>query len=142
MFLNYAEAANEAWGPLGNPKGYAFTAQSILGKIRARAGIAAADPYLKSNVGSDQKLFRDLIRNERRLELCFEGSRFWDIRRWNLTNTMKEYAKGMSITNNAGAKTYSVINVEPRNYIDYMIFPPVPYSAVMKSGLIQNKGWN
>jgi hypothetical protein len=142
MFLNFAEAANEAWGPLGNPKGYAFTAQSILGQFRVRAGIAAVDPYLKTDVGTNQALFRDLIRNERRVELCFEGSRFWDIRRWNLTNTMKENAKGMSIINNAGVKIYTVINVEPRSYSDYMIYPPVPYAVVIKSDLIQNKGWN
>lgn len=27
----------------------------------------------------------ELIRNERRLELCFEGFRFWDLRRWRPT---------------------------------------------------------
>jgi hypothetical protein len=142
MFLNYAEAANEAWGPKGDPKGYGFNAQSVLQQIRKRAGIAVADPYLLSDVATDQVKFRELVRNERRIELCFEGSRFWDIRRWNLINTMKTTAKGMSITNNAGIKTYSVIDVEPRRYSDFMIYPPIPYNEVIKSGLIQNKGWN
>lgn len=141
MFLNFAEAANEAWGPTG-ATGFAYTARDILAKIRTRAGIPASDPYLLTDVGSDQTLFRDLVRNERRLELCFEGSRFWDIRRWNLIETMKETAEGMSITFDGTTKTYNVIDVEARNYSDHMIYPPVPYSAVIKSGLVQNKGWN
>jgi hypothetical protein len=141
MFLNFAEAANEAWGPLGNPKGYSFTAQSILGLIRVRAGIPSADPYLKTTVATDPALFRNLVRNERRIEMCFEGSRFWDIRRWNLVNTMKETAKGMSIINNGGVKTYTTVNVDTRRFSDYMIYPPVPYAEVIKAGLIQNNGW-
>jgi hypothetical protein len=142
MFLNFAEAANEAWGPKGDPNALGITAQSVLQQIRKRAGITAADPYLLTSVGTDQAKFRDLVRNERRLELCFEGSRFWDIRRWNLVNNMKATAKGMSIINNAGAKTYTTIDVEPRRYADYMIYPPLPYAEVLKTGLIQNKGWN
>jgi len=142
MFLNFAEAANEAWGPKGDPKAYGFTALSILQQIRKRAGIPAADPYLLTSVGTDQSKFRDLVRNERRIELCFDGSRFWDIRRWNLVNTMKETAKGMNIINNSGVKTYSIIDVEPRHYSDIMIYPPIPYVEVIKSDLIQNKGWN
>jgi hypothetical protein len=141
MFLNFAEAANEAWGPTGNPNGYAFTAQSVLRQIRGRAGIPAGDPYLLTTVANDKDQFRTLVRNERRIETCFEGTRFWDIRRWNLTATMKETAKGMSIINNAGVKTYTPIDVEPRRYSDYMIYPPIPYADVIKSGLIQNSGW-
>ena len=36
---------------------------------------------------------RELIRNERRIELCFEGFRFWDLRRWKANLT--EEAKGI-----------------------------------------------
>lgn len=142
IFLNFAEAANEAWGVKGDPKVYGFNAQSVLQQIRKRAGIAVADPYLLTVVGTDVARFRELVRNERRIELCFEGSRFWDIRRWNLVNAMKATAKGMKIMDNAGVKTYSVIDVEPRRYNDFMIYPPVPYAEVIKAGLVQNKGWN
>jgi len=138
-FLNYAEAANEAWGP-DDAHGNGFSAREVMKKIRERAGIAPADAYLASIATKDA--MRELIHNERRIELCFEGFRFWDIRRWNLINTMKTTAKGMSIINNAGIKTYSVIDVEPRLYSDFMIYPPIPYNEVIKSGLIQNKGWN
>ena len=134
MFLNYAEAANEAWGPDADPKGYGFTPRTIIRAIRGRSGIAAADPYLASITTQDD--MRTLIRNERRIELCFEGFRFWDMRRWNLV--LNETVKGMSIANNV----YSIINVEDRLYQPYMRFGPIPYQETLKaSQTIQNQGW-
>ena len=42
---------------------------------------------------------RELIRNERRLELCFEGFRFWDLRRWKVPmEKLTETAKGVRIS--------------------------------------------
>lgn len=96
------------------------------------------DPYLEECAGSKEKM-RELIRNERRLELCFEGFRFWDLRRWKVDLTkLNETAKGMSIQNNH----FDVVDVENRSYKDYMYYGPVPYSEMLKfSALIQNKGW-
>ena len=83
---------------------------------------------------------RELIRNERRIELSFEGFRFWDIRRWKAN--MTESAKGVSIKTVNGKKIYSPIEVDSRNYKDYMIYGPVPYSEKLKfSSLLQNQGW-
>ena len=82
---------------------------------------------------------RQLIRNERRIELSFEGFRFWDLRRWNATLTEK--AMGMSI-NSATHTTYSPVDVETRDYKEYMNYGPIPYSEVLKfNQLQQNKGW-
>lgn len=133
VFLNYAEAANEAWGPTGDPKGYGFTATSVISAIRKRAGLTP-DLYLATV--TTQAAMRDLIRNERRIELCFEGFRFWDLRRWNLDLT--ETAKGMQITNNV----YTPIDVEPRVYKPYQVFGPIPYVELLRSKqLIQNASW-
>lgn len=80
---------------------------------------------------------RELIRNERRLELSFEGFRFWDLRRWKLSLT--ESAKGMNITNNTN---FTVIPVENRVYQNYMYYGPLPYGEVLKfNALTQNQGW-
>jgi len=130
-FLMYAEAANMAWGPNGDPRGYGFTARTIMAKIRSTAGISP-DSYLP--LITTKEAMDDLIRNERRLELAFEGSRFWDIRRWNDLSKMKEAVKG---TLDGGL---SSVNVEERKYLDYMIYGPVPDSEVRK-GLDQNIGW-
>ena len=83
----------------------------------------------------------ELIRNERRIELCFENKRFWDIRRWNLP--LNETARGIRIEQATGnSLKYTEIDVEIRNYRDYMYHGPIPYSEILKwSNLQQNKGW-
>ena len=137
IFLGYAEAANEAWGPT-NAGSNGYSAYDVVKAIRARAGIGKdnGDAYLESIKG-DQNAMRELIRNERRLELCFEGHRFWDLRRWKASIT--EAARGMSIS---GGIYSPIPNVENRSYADYMYYGPIPYSEVLKfDALIQNKGW-
>ncbi len=141
IFLNYAEAANEAWGPDADPMGYGFTARDVISAIRTRGGLPdmASDTWLNSMTpGKDQ--FRELVRNERRIELCFEGFRFWDIRRWNLTGIMEAPVNAMFIDFNK-ADPYEVQLLENRNYNDYMIYGPVPYLETLKYNLEQNKGW-
>ncbi|WP_352421330.1 RagB/SusD family nutrient uptake outer membrane protein [Proteiniphilum sp.] len=137
IFLGYAEAANEAWGPTGTGTN-SYSAYDVIKAIRQRAGIGIdnSDPYLES-VKSDKDKMRELIHNERRLELCFEGFRFWDIRRWKKDIT--EPAKGMSISGG----NYTILpQVERRAYQDHMYYGPVPYGEVIKfSNLLQNKGW-
>jgi hypothetical protein len=134
VYLNYAEAANEAWGPDSDPNGYGYTARQVIAAIRKRGGIAQPDTYLASVTSRES--MRDLIRNERRIELSFEGFRFWDMRRWALNLT--ENVKGMSIASGQ----HSVINVEDRLYKPFMKYGPIPYQETLKaSKTIQNAGW-
>lgn len=63
ILLNHAEAAYE----LGRPD----EALASVNRIRERAGIAVLN-----------SISREQIRNERRVELAFEGHRYWDLRRW------------------------------------------------------------
>ena len=136
IFLAYAEAANEAFGPTGKGD-LGYSAYDVIKALHDRAGVG--NDYLDSIQG-DQNKMRELIRNERRIELCFENKRFWDMRRWKLDLT--ETAKGMKIDQNGGALQYTVIDVEPRNYTDHMYYGPIPETEVLKwSNLDQNKGW-
>jgi hypothetical protein len=140
VLLNYAEAANEAWGPTGDPNGLGFTAKIKIAELRARAGITAPDPYLQGI--TDAGVLRELIRNERRVELCFEGFRFWDIRRWeNGAVNISNPATGVQIINNLGVLTYNYLQVEPRIYEPFMIYGPIPYNETLKYNIIQNAGW-
>ena len=143
IFLDYAEAANEAQGPTANVGGANYSAYDVIKAIRARVHEAGwVDSYLES-IKNDQAKMRELIRNERRLELCFENHRFWDLRRWQAD--LNETAKGVNITTNAttGAWNYRNIDVENRNYQNYMIYGPIPYSEILKfSNLQQNDGWS
>ncbi len=139
ILLNFAEAANEAWGPDGDPKGFGFTARSKIAELRARAGLTP-DDYLGSV--STKSGMRELIHNERRLELCFEGFRFWDIRRWNETDIMTSPVKGVYITIEADSSfAYSYQIIEDRKFSPYMIYGPLPYEETLKYNIEQNAGW-
>ena len=136
IFLSYAEAANQAWGPTGKG-GHNYSAYDVIKAIRERAGVGLenGDPYLES-AKNNRDMMTELIRNERRLELCFEGFRFWDLRRWKAN--INEAAQGINLQNG----TYSPTNVENRLYQEYMYFGPIPHSEILKwDALIQNKGW-
>ena len=152
IFLAYAEAANDAWGPKADPTGVGYTAYDVIKAIRTRAGLGKdefgrdlpeGDAYLEECAG-DQSKMTNLIRNERRLELCFENKRFWDLRRWLLP--LDETVKGMRIDRNedTGDLTYTIIDVEKRVYDNsYQCYGPIPKSEVLKwSNLKQNRGWN
>ncbi len=73
MMFIYAEAANET--------GHSDVAIDMLKQIRKRAGIeAGADGLYGLSVGSREAI-RKAILDEREIELCYEGHRFWDLRR-------------------------------------------------------------
>ncbi|WP_090382397.1 RagB/SusD family nutrient uptake outer membrane protein [Dyadobacter sp. SG02] len=79
LYLNYAEAANEAYGPNGIAPGASMTALQALNRIRTRAGM----PNVLPAYATTKDKFRDRIKNERTVELCFEGGHYYhDIRRW------------------------------------------------------------
>ena len=137
MYLVYAEAANEAFGPTGRAGSASYSAYDVIRAIRRRAGVGLTngDPYLQT-VSASKDQMRTMIHNERRLELCFEGFRFWDLRRWK--ENLNEAARGVSITNNS----YQPITVENRVYAAHMIYGPIPYGEILKfNALVQNQGW-
>ena len=151
MFLAYAEAANDAWGPKVDGANVGFTAYDVIKAIRVRAGLGTdeigmalpeGDAYLEECAASQDKM-TELIRNERRIELCFENKRFWDLRRWQMP--INETVKGVQIDRDeeTGELTYTIINVEERKFdSSYQWYGPIPYGEVLKwSNLKQNKGW-
>ena len=154
IFLAYAEAANDAWGPDADPTGVGFTAYDVIKAIRERGGLGQVydstgkiipDEYLEE-CKSDKQKMTQLIRNERRIELCFENKRFWDLRRWLMP--LNESVKGMKIEKinpdqEDSPLKYTVIDVEDRKYDNsYQLYGPIPRGEVLKwSNLKQNKGW-
>ena len=151
IFLAYAEAANDAWGPKVDGAGVGFTAYDVIKAIRKRAGLGTnefglplpeGDAYLEE-CANDQTKMTNLIRNERRIELCFENKRFWDLRRWLLP--LDEPVMGVQIDRNddTGELTYKIFEVEKRVFDNsYQCYGPIPKGEVLKwSNLKQNKGW-
>ena len=154
IFLAYAEAANDAWGPEADPTGVGFTAYDVIKAIRERAQLGKdefgrdlpdGDEYL-AECKSDKEKMTSLIRNERRIELCFENKRFWDLRRWQMP--LNESVKGMKIERIDPEKAdsplrYTTFDVEDRRFdSSYQWYGPIPKAEVLKwSNLMQNKGW-
>ena len=135
VLMNYAESMNEAYGP-EDAAGLGMTALQAVNLIRTRAKMPAFP------VGLTKDQFRVKFQNERRVEMAFEGQRFWDIRRWKIGSTTKNIY-GMDITKNTdGTFNYTKKLVETRVYEDKMNLYPIPLSELYKnSNLKQNTGW-
>jgi hypothetical protein len=78
LYLNYAEASNEAYGPNGRAPGASLSAVEAINQIRQRIEMAP----VQSRFTGSAELFRERIKNERIVELYGEGHHFYDIRRW------------------------------------------------------------
>ncbi|CAL1517685.1 RagB/SusD family nutrient uptake outer membrane protein [Chitinophaga sp. MM2321] len=133
IYLNYAEAQNEAAGP--SPDVY-----EAVNVIRRRAGIADLP------TGLSQADLRKRIWNERAVEMAFEKQRFWDVRRWKIAeSTLGVPIHGIRVTKNGdGSLHYNIIKVEDRVFKPEMYLYPVPQSEMDKNPtvLVQNPGWN
>lgn len=137
LYLILAESQNEIGGPDYKEGTSTLSARDIMRLIRKRAMSLSTDPYLDGI--ANQEDMRKLIQNERRLELCFEGFRFWDLRRWGLP--LNESVKGLY--DDATGAGYQLIDVESRAFNDEKHrYLPLPYNEVRKyTNLIQNAGW-
>ncbi len=150
MALAFAEAANQVVGPNGTMYGY--SPKTIVGTLRSmktyedKTGIPAGDPYMASVAAAGKDAFYDLIKNERRIEFCFEGERFHDMARWTNDAEFKTlYNKpvhGIKTIKNGAAFSYDLSwEVESRNYNS--AYMPLPYDEILRmSKLVQNEGWD
>ncbi|MDP4290550.1 MAG: RagB/SusD family nutrient uptake outer membrane protein [Bacteroidota bacterium] len=148
MVLAFAEAANHVVGPTNASK-YGLSAKAAIAYLRTRkttdgqAGLPAADPYL-DEVSQDQTKFDDFLKNERRITTCFEGQRFYDMRRWTTTLTeLNKPVHGAVATKNAdGSFTYDLTQVV-ENRVYKSAYLPIPYDEMLRmSKLVQNEGWD
>lgn len=139
LYMNYAEAANEAWGPMTAERGCA-TSRSILQQIRMQAGGIINDVYL-NEMSDARDNFRKLIQNERRVEFTFENHRYFDMRRWLLPLNGDVY--GVKIQKDeSGFVGYKQFFVESRKYEVKHYYFPLPFLEVSKNpNLINNWGW-
>ncbi len=92
-------------------------ATNRINEVRGRVGL----PNIAS--GKTQAELRDLVRYERRIELAQEGTRFWDLRRWNLLEDAMTFAN--------------------KNYLPKYEYAPIPQNQIdLSQGvLVQNDGY-
>lgn len=144
LYLNYAEAYNEYYGP--DQKVY-----DALNKIRVRSGVPTVEaawenPLLAKTVNKHKTLegLREIIKQERRIELAFEGHRNFDVRRWKEGDKYFNIpVTGWSVDGSTTNTFYVVKIVGQRSFItprDYL--HPIKYSEMLvNSNLVQNPGW-
>jgi hypothetical protein len=130
VLLNYAEALNEAQGPVAD----VYTNVNLL---RRRATVGD----LPAGLTKDQMRLR--IQNERRVELCFEEHRFYDVRRWKKGEEFfNKPVSGMRITKSGTTLSYQVFQAEQRTFSEKNYRFPFPQSELNKAvKLKQNPGW-
>lgn len=132
IYLNYAEAENEANGPTP-------AAQEAVNVIRRRSNM----PNLPNTLTKEQ--LRERIRRERRVELAMEEHRFWDVRRWKILDQTDKLVTGMEIRKSGTTLTYTRFVTETRNAWQekFLIFPiPRTDAALIPDfGTNQNPGW-
>jgi starch-binding outer membrane protein, SusD/RagB family len=142
LYLMYAEALNEASGP-------SETVYQYLNLVRDRAGLqtvqASWDNYsINPGKYKDQAGLRQIIHQERGIELAFEGSRFWDLKRWKEASaTLNGGIFGWDIEQADATGYYRpklLFNqrfVAPRDYL----WPIKEYNTIVNPNLVQNPGW-
>jgi hypothetical protein len=156
--LSFAEAANQVTGD-PNVALYGLTPKAAIKYMRQRRSydgvtpaFSAADPYLDEVAAAGKDAFDAFVRTERRIETCFEGMRFYDIRRWttgdepgegNWEALINAPVHGAYITNTGpSAYTYNFAwEVEKRALPSP--YNPIPFNEMMRmSKLVQNVGWS
>lgn len=133
ILLNYAEACIEL--------GQDAEAKMYLKMVRERAGMPGADVDAASG-----NALRQLYRYERRVELAFEGHRFFDARRWMTAEVdFDKPAQGIQIYGKLQPDRetlvyeYTVFNMQNRAFPTKMYFMPVPINEIrINPNLAQN----
>jgi hypothetical protein len=142
LYLMYAEALNEYSGPSDEIFYY-------LDLIRERAGLEGVkDSWNKyssnPNKPDTKNGLREIIQQERTIELAFEGKRFWDIRRWKKISELNEQPKGWNILGETPEDFYRVTNVA-KTPVEFSIkdyfWPIKEENLTTNKNLIQNYGW-
>jgi hypothetical protein len=142
LYLLYAEAINESTENTTD-------ACSQLNKVRDRAGIPTVQNAWTNYTNKPTKFttrvgLREIIKQERSIEMAFEGSRFWDLRRWkDAAYELNQPVKGWTITGTTDETYYQVKTLFQQRFIaprDYL-WPIRLYDLSVNPNLVQNPGW-
>lgn len=134
-YLNYAEAMNEAYGPVSEVYDAVFFLRRRYHVLPARA---------RYPQGMNQEQMRERLKKERQIEFAFEEHRFWDLRRWKDAETiLNQPIRGLRTTLNTETNEFQheVFEVENRIFDPKFYWYPLPRKEVLKGYLEQNPGW-
>ncbi len=142
LYLMYAEALNEVSGPSEEVFYY-------LDLVRERAGLKGIKESWQNHSSNPNKPdskngLREIIHNERSIELAFEGKYFWDMRRWKKMEELNAQPEGWNIlgTNTDDFYNKIIVAKEPAEFTTKNYFFPIKESNIyVNSNLLQNYGW-
>ncbi len=141
LYLLYAEVLNESAGPSAEVFKY-------IDSVRSRAGlrpVAEAWTNYSKNPSkyTTKEGLRNIIHQERLIELAFEGKRFWDIRRWKeAPRLMNQPVQGWKIDQQTALMYYRVQSIFTQTFQLKDYFWPVKESElVINKNLVQTYGW-
>ncbi|MGV8094166.1 MAG: RagB/SusD family nutrient uptake outer membrane protein [Mangrovibacterium sp.] len=115
-------------------KGSGATAIAVLGKT--------FDHILTAGATATKDAFRKTIQDERQRELCFEGQRRLDLKRWGIyVDVMREtYSEGLNST--LVTTTMDYVTLAGKNIGDSYNYLPIPAMEMqVNKALVQNPGW-
>ncbi|MDR2773629.1 MAG: RagB/SusD family nutrient uptake outer membrane protein [Tannerella sp.] len=142
LYLLYAEALNESLDAPGEE------VYHYIDRVRKRAGLeGVTESWGKfsrlKNKPSTKDGMREIIRQERMIELAFEGKRFWDIRRWKTAfELLNQPVRGWNIMGSTTDEYYNVVTVEvPTFTTKEYLWPVRDLELRTNENLIQNPGW-
>ena len=142
LYLLYAEALNESMD-VPNDEVYHW-----IDEVRLRAGLDRVVPSwenfsLYPERCKTKEGMRRIIRQERNIELAFEGHRFWDLRRWGLaTEYFHQPVQGWNIEGETDDDFYNVVNIDYVNYSFRDILWPIrELDLAVDPNLVQNPEW-
>lgn len=147
LYLLAAEAWNEY---LDAPDARVY---EPLNEVRKRAGIMDVVTAWKSYSNDPGRVdnkegMRNIIHQETNIELCFEGHRFFNLRRWKEAHIdLNEKQYGWNILGETAQTFYNNFNgpvvvwskckfTSPRDYLF-----PIKAEQILISSVVQNPGW-
>lgn len=129
VLLNYAEACIETSDEV--------TARDLINEIRGRVGLP------EINKSGDALV--EAYKHERKIELAYEGQRYWDLRRWE--DSAKDYPTGLCNYQQHGFKieksgdafiyTYVSVDEKDRSYPEKMYRFPMPSSELSSNNAVE-----
>jgi len=141
LYLLYAEALNEVNGPTAEVFRY-------IDRVRQRAGLQgiqdAWSNYSRSpGKPSTKDGLRQIIHQERRIELCFEAQSGWDLRRWKeLQGVLSNPLQGWSIYETSSANYYRLqTQLVPSYGIREYLWPVKDIDLTINPNLVQSLYW-
>jgi len=144
LYLMYAEALNESAGPSAD----VYTYLDLIRKRAGLKGVRESWTNYSMNPGkpNTKEGLRQIIQRERNIELSFEGSRFWDLRRWKLA--AQELNKNITGWDRTQLKDYPELFYTVNTFYRQRFIAPRDYFWPIREGnllinpnLVQNPGW-